>query len=150
MAEGRQLRERNGSTSATLPVTSRSTFPRQHRPKDLSIFHCDIHLIEIKYCEDTRLQKQLSAAQEQHKGLCSIYREPLLVSTPYFWVWVAPSTTITCWSWILILKEVRNSLPSFMFILSITLPSLSIPDVPFHHSYQLSSGDGLRSSLRPF
>jgi len=33
---------------------SRSTFPRQHRPKDLSILQRDIHLIEIKYCEDMR------------------------------------------------------------------------------------------------
>ena len=43
---------------------------RKHRPKGLSIIQRDIHLIEIKYCEDTRPQKQLSAAQEQH-GLCS-------------------------------------------------------------------------------
>ena len=57
---------------AAPPATSRSTFPRQHRPKDLSILQRDIHLIEIKYCEDTRPQNQLSAAQEQHKGLCTI------------------------------------------------------------------------------
>ena len=44
----------------------------KHHPRDLSILHRDIYLIEIKYCEDTRLQNQLSAAQEQHKGLCSI------------------------------------------------------------------------------
>jgi len=62
-----------GSTSAAPPVaTSRSTFSKQHRPKDLSILQSDIHLIEIKYCEDTRPQNQLRAAQEQHKGLCSI------------------------------------------------------------------------------
>jgi hypothetical protein len=30
-----------------------------------------------------------------------------------------------------ILKELRNLLSSFMFILSIALPNLSIPDVPF-------------------
>ena len=29
------------------------------------------HLIMVKYCEDTRLQNQLSAVQEQHKGLYS-------------------------------------------------------------------------------
>ena len=49
--------------------------------------------------------------------------------------WVAPSTTITRWSllrsWFSKLKELRNLLPSFMFILSITLPNMSIPDVPF-------------------
>ena len=37
-----------------------------HRPRDLSILQRDIHLIEIKYCEDTRPHSQLSAAQEQH------------------------------------------------------------------------------------
>ena len=59
-----------GSTSTALPAISRSTFPRQHRPKDLSILQRDIHLTEIKYCENTR--RHLSAAQEQHKGLCTI------------------------------------------------------------------------------
>ena len=34
-------------------------------------------------------------------------------------------------SWVLILKESINLLPSFIFILSITLPNLSITDVPF-------------------
>ena len=47
-----QLRETR-STSAAPPSISRSTFPRQHRPKYLSILQGDIHLIEIKYCEDT-------------------------------------------------------------------------------------------------
>ena len=51
-----QLRE-TGSTSAAPPATSRSTFPRQHQAKDLSILcQRDIHLIEIKYCEDTQPQ----------------------------------------------------------------------------------------------
>jgi hypothetical protein len=36
----------------------------------------------------------------------------------------------------LILRELRNLLPSFMFILSTTLPNLSIPDVPFPNSHQ--------------
>ena len=56
--------EKTRSTSAAMPATSRFTFPRQHRPKDLSILQRDIHLIEIKYCEDTRPWNQLSAAQE--------------------------------------------------------------------------------------
>jgi hypothetical protein len=34
-------------------------------------------------------------------------------------------------SWVLMVKELRNLLPSFMFILTITLPNLSIPNVPF-------------------
>ena len=47
-----QLRETR-STSAAPPASSRSTFPRQHRPKGLSILQRDVHLIEVKYCEDT-------------------------------------------------------------------------------------------------
>jgi len=46
------------------------------------------------------------------------------------------STTITRWgllrSWVLFLRVKKlAAFPSFMFILSITLPNLSIPDVPF-------------------
>jgi hypothetical protein len=61
------LRE-TGSASAAPPATSsRATNSRQHRPKDLSKTRRDIHLVEIKYCEDTRPQNQLIAAKEQHK-----------------------------------------------------------------------------------
>jgi hypothetical protein len=78
-----QLRE-TGSTSAAPPATSRATNPRQHRPKDLSKPRRDIHLVEIKYCEDTRPQNQLNAAKERHKD----------ISTSSFWAWAAPSTTL--------------------------------------------------------
>jgi len=50
-----QLRE-TGSISAAPPATSTATNPRQHRPKDISKPRRDIHLVEIKYCEDTRPQ----------------------------------------------------------------------------------------------
>jgi hypothetical protein len=70
---GGQLRG-TGSTSAAPPATSRATNPRQHRPKDLSKTRRDIHLVEIKYCEDTRPQNQLNAAKEQHKDLCNIFQ----------------------------------------------------------------------------
>jgi len=63
---------KTGTTSAAPPAaTGRSTFPKRHRPKNPSILQRDIHLIEIKYCEDTRPQNQLSAMQEQHEGLCT-------------------------------------------------------------------------------
>jgi hypothetical protein len=65
-----QLRE-TGSTSTAPPATSNATNPRQHRPKDLSKPRHDIHLVEIKYREDTRPQNQLNAATEQHKDLCN-------------------------------------------------------------------------------
>ena len=38
-------------------------------PKDLSKPRRDIHLVEIKYCEDTRPQNQVNAAKEQHTDL---------------------------------------------------------------------------------
>jgi len=31
-----------------------------------------VHLIEIKYCEDTRPEHQLAAAQQQHAQLCKL------------------------------------------------------------------------------
>jgi hypothetical protein len=66
-----QLRE-TGSKPTAPPATSRATNPRQHRPRDLSKTWHDIHIVEIKYCEDTRPQNQLNAAKEQHKDLCNI------------------------------------------------------------------------------
>jgi len=55
-----QLRDTGSTSAAPLAATSRSTFSRQLRPTDLSILQRDIHLIEIKYCEDTKLQNQLT------------------------------------------------------------------------------------------
>jgi hypothetical protein len=52
-------------------ATNTATNPRQHQPKDLSKTRHDIHLVEIKYFEDTRPQNQLSTAKEQHKDLCN-------------------------------------------------------------------------------
>jgi len=66
-----QLRE-TGSTPAAPPATSTATNPRQRRPQDLNKTQRNIHLVEIKYCEDTRPQNQLNAAKEQHKDLCII------------------------------------------------------------------------------
>jgi hypothetical protein len=66
-----QLRE-TGSTSAAPPATSTATNPRQHRPQDLNKTRRNIHLVEIKYCENTRPQNQLNAVKEQHKDLCNI------------------------------------------------------------------------------
>ena len=114
------------------------------------------------YCEDTRPQNwyHLSTAQEQQKTSAPSFKEPPLPSTPSFWEWAAPSTIIIRWSlmksWVLILKELRNLLPSFMFILSITLPNnLSTPSAHLRvllstlHRSPLSPGASFRSSLRP-
>jgi len=43
--------------------------PRQTHPKNLRWQHCTIHLILIKYCEDTRPEQQLQAANAQHGSL---------------------------------------------------------------------------------
>jgi hypothetical protein len=56
-----QLRETGSTSTAPPAATNRSTFSRQHRSKYLSIVQRDIHLIEIKYCEDTRSQHQRRA-----------------------------------------------------------------------------------------
>ena len=72
-----QLRE-TGRTPAAPPATN----PRQHRPKDLSKPRRDIHLVEIKYCEDTRPQNQLSTVQKQLRYLkAPSFKEPPLLST---------------------------------------------------------------------
>ncbi len=43
--------------------------PRQTRPENLPWQRCTTHLIEIKYCEDTRPEQQLQAAHAQHDPL---------------------------------------------------------------------------------
>ena len=54
------------------PGTSRATNPRQRRPEDFSKTQRVIHLVEIKYCEDTRPQIQLNTAKEQRKDIYNI------------------------------------------------------------------------------
>ena len=74
MKEGRFLEVAGGdwgglgalsSTASHLQIHLPPTAPT-HRLKQSTTY---IQLIEVKYCEDTRPQNQLSAAQEQHKGL---------------------------------------------------------------------------------
>jgi len=91
-----QLRETaSGSTLAAPPATSTATNPRQHRPKDLNKTRRAIHLVEIKYCEDTRPEKQLNAAKEQHKDLCNILQGASVTLQIILWLCAAPSTTLT-------------------------------------------------------
>jgi hypothetical protein len=95
LRSGRGQSRETGSTSAAPPATNRATNPREHRLKVLSKPRRDIHLVEIKNCEDTRHQNQLNAAKEQHEDLCIISKEPLSLFTSSFWVWAAPSTLLT-------------------------------------------------------
>jgi len=56
------------------PISAASHQPGTAPSKDLSKPRRDIHLVEIKYCEDTRPQNQLNATKEQHKDLCNNFQ----------------------------------------------------------------------------
>eukprot|EP00983_Pelagomonas_calceolata_P079672 1154788-Pelagomonas_calceolata.AAC.5 len=58
------VRNRHSTTQRT------STTSRVRQPHQLNACHHHVHLIEIKYCEDTRPQHQLDAALQQHANLC--------------------------------------------------------------------------------
>ena len=106
------------------------------------MLQCDIHLhrgiqlIEIKFCEDTRPQNQLSVTQEQHKGLCSILQGASVILHS---ILLGVGGNIYNNHTLEPVKELGldsqrvslSLLPSFMFILSITLPNLSVPYVHF-------------------
>eukprot|EP00983_Pelagomonas_calceolata_P123431 1161003-Pelagomonas_calceolata.AAC.11 len=47
-----------------------------------------IHLIEVKYCEDTRPSAQVEASQQQHSELCKQPRGAEITNHPSSWVWV--------------------------------------------------------------
>ena len=69
------------------------------------------------------------------KTIATFSKGPLLLFTSSFWVWAAPSTTLTFWSlsknWVSILKELRSFPASFMCTLWTLLLNLSISGVPF-------------------
>eukprot|EP00983_Pelagomonas_calceolata_P067261 1149414-Pelagomonas_calceolata.AAC.1 len=53
-------------------VRSNTTLARQLHELDIQNRH--IHLIEIKYCKDTRPGAQLEASQQQHSELCKQFQ----------------------------------------------------------------------------
>jgi len=58
------------TTAGGRPPTPATAYqPRQTRPENLLWQRRTIHLIEIKYCEDTRPEQQLQAAHAQHGRL---------------------------------------------------------------------------------
>ncbi len=69
------LGRRQGSLAAATaaggrpPSPATAYRPRQTRPKNLPWQRHNTHLIEIKYCEDTRPEQQLQAAHAQHSHL---------------------------------------------------------------------------------
>ena len=56
-----------------LPTTGCGRRPVPHI-KDLPFSDWNAHLIEVKYCDDTRHDNQLERAAEQHKRLVSILK----------------------------------------------------------------------------
>ncbi len=61
------------------PTPATAYQPRQTRPENLPWQRRTTHLIEIKYCEDTRPEQQLQAAHAQHGRLrCSISGDRVL------------------------------------------------------------------------
>jgi len=129
-----QLRE-TGSISAAPPASSRATNPRQHRPKDLNKLRRDIHLVKIKYCEDTRPQNQPNAAKEQHKDLCNILQG---ASATLHVIHLGVGGTIYNTHTLKPFKELGldsqrvNKIASKLHVHSVTsLLNLSIPYVPF-------------------
>ena len=84
-----QLRE-TGSIPAALPAISTATSPRQHRPKDLSKPRRDQVLWRHQTSEPAERRKGTAQRLLQH-----LSKAPPLLSTSSFWVWVAPSKTLT-------------------------------------------------------
>jgi len=54
------------------PTQRTSGSNRVRQPHQLNVNERHVHLIEIKYCEDTRPGQQLVAAQQQHADLCRL------------------------------------------------------------------------------
>ena len=61
---------RGGNREDSAPATAT---PPTFKARDPSQLHPDqrhIHLVEVKYCEDTRPNSQLEASKQQHRDLC--------------------------------------------------------------------------------
>ncbi len=59
-----------GTAAGGRPPSPATAYrPRQTRPESLPWQRRSTHLIEIKYCEDTRPEQQLQAAHAQHGHL---------------------------------------------------------------------------------
>ena len=122
------------TTSAAPPAISRSTLPRQHHTQRSQLLQRDIHLIKIKYCEDTRPQNHLSVKRTAQE-LCTILQG---ASSTLHTISLGVGGTITTLhneasrgsgSWF----SQRYGFASKLHVHSvkITLPNLSISDVPF-------------------
>ena len=67
------LRSRSGCRGVgglSAPAPANRPTPRVRNPSQLTPSQRHIHLVEVKYCEDTRPGSQLEAANQQHRELC--------------------------------------------------------------------------------
>jgi len=64
------------------------------RAHELSANKREIHLIVVKYCENTRPGHQLEASDKQYEGLCT-QKLKKLHFTPSFLVWEDQSIPLT-------------------------------------------------------
>eukprot|EP00983_Pelagomonas_calceolata_P076710 1153535-Pelagomonas_calceolata.AAC.7 len=77
-----------GADSGPGSYTGTCIIMNVRQPHQLNANQRHVHLIEIKYCEDTRPGQQLEAAQRQHADLCSwVYTDmsegPVTLSIPF-------------------------------------------------------------------
>eukprot|EP00983_Pelagomonas_calceolata_P134145 1162029-Pelagomonas_calceolata.AAC.8 len=59
-----------GNREHSAPATATPPAYEVHHPGQLLPEQRHIHLVEVKYSEDTRPKNQLEASKQQHRGLC--------------------------------------------------------------------------------
>jgi len=77
-----------------LPITphlhqvpcSRQHSKDVHRVQELNVNKREIHLVEVKYCEDARPGNQLEASRKQHEVLCKRLRPRKFLSFTLFFL----------------------------------------------------------------
>eukprot|EP00983_Pelagomonas_calceolata_P045196 1139614-Pelagomonas_calceolata.AAC.1 len=61
---------RGGNREDSAPATATPPTSQAHHPSQLLPEQRHVHLMEVKYCEDTRSNSQLEASKQQHRDLC--------------------------------------------------------------------------------
>jgi len=142
-----QLKETGGTSAAPLAINS-FTFPRQYRPKDLSFPNVTFTSPRSRTVRTLDRRTSWAPRRNNTKASAPSFKEPPLPSTPFYWEWVAPPTTITRWShskaWVAFLKD--KKLASKLHMHFETCP---YQWCPLQYHYQLSSGANFRLSLQP-
>eukprot|EP00983_Pelagomonas_calceolata_P062513 1147332-Pelagomonas_calceolata.AAC.2 len=74
------LRSRGGQGEDSAPATATPPASKVRHPSQLLPEQRHVHLLEVKYCEDTRPKNQLEASKQQHRNLCRHLSRPQLKS----------------------------------------------------------------------